>query len=58
MNEKKKVKKTTVQHLPLPKGHKCSGCVWYPRDVDILYCPFHSCVRNKKGFSSTRKPDE
>lgn len=44
-----------VQPLPLPKGHKCYGCVWYPRDVDILYCPFSDCVRHKKGFGSGEK---
>ena len=55
MNEKKKVKKPTVQHLPLPKGHKCYGCVWYPKDVGILYCPFQNCVRHKKGFRTGEK---
>ena len=51
-------RKPAVQYLPLPKGHKCYGCVWYPRDVDILYCPFQSCVRHRNGLGSTNKPDE
>lgn len=49
---KKKKKNSTVQSLPLPKNHRCYGCVWYPRDVNILYCPFQSCVRYRKGFSA------
>ncbi len=53
-----KNKDPAVRHFPLPKGHKCYGCVWYPRDVDILYCPFQSCVRYQKGFVSRKKPDE
>ena len=50
-----KIRNPAAQQLPLPKGHKCYGCVWYPRTVDILYCPFHSCVKNKKGFGSGEK---
>ena len=34
----------------LPTYHPCYGCVWYVRDTNILFCPFNSCVRNKKGF--------
>ena len=41
-----------MQPLPLPKEHKCFGCVWYPRDVDILYCPFRDCIRYRKGFDT------
>ena len=37
--------------LFIPKNHPCYGCVWYPRDVDVLFCPFQSCVRHKKGFT-------
>ncbi len=53
-------KTSDLQHnfgvnIPIPKirlsdGHPCSGCIWYARDTDVLFCPFHSCVRNKKGF--------
>ena len=34
----------------LPECHPCYGCVWYDRNTDVLFCPFHSCVRYKKGF--------
>lgn len=50
--EQAKNRNPTVQSLPLPKNHKCYGCVWYPRDVDVLYCPFQKCVRYRKGFSA------
>ena len=39
-----KNKNPTIQSLPLPKTHRCYGCVWYPRDTEILYCPFQSCI--------------
>lgn len=35
--------------------HPCCGCVWYDRNADILFCPFHNCVRNKKGFEAPEK---
>ena len=50
--KQKKNRNPTVQSLPLPKTHKCYRCVWYPRDTGILYCPFRSCVRYRKGFSA------
>lgn len=34
----------------LPECHPCYRCVWYDRNADVLFCPFHSCVRDKKGF--------
>lgn len=39
-----------IHVVKLPNKHKCSGCVWYDRNTDVLFCPFHSCVRYKKGF--------
>ena len=39
-----------IPTIKLPSRHPCSGCIWYARDTDVLFCPFHSCVRNKKGF--------
>ena len=50
--EPRKIRDPDVQPLPLPKEHKCFGCVWYPRDVDILYCPFRDCIRYRKGFDT------
>lgn len=43
-----------IPTIKLPGRHPCSGCIWYAMDTDVLFCPFHSCVRNKKGF----KPPE
>lgn len=34
----------------LPKCHPCYGCVWNVKDTNVLFCPFQSCVKNKKGF--------
>ncbi len=34
----------------LPECHPCYGCVWNVKDTDMLFCPFQSCVRDKKGF--------
>ena len=34
----------------IPKYHPCYRCVWYAKDANVLFCPFHNCVRNKKGF--------
>ena len=53
--EQTKYNSHDVQPLPLPKGHKCYGCVWYPRDTDILFCPFQRCIRYKEGFSFRRE---
>lgn len=39
----------------LSDKHPCCGCVWYDRNVDVLFCPFHSCVRYKKGFEVPKK---
>ena len=36
-----------IHVVKLPNKHKCSGCVWY--DTDVLFCPFHKCVRYRKG---------
>lgn len=41
-----------IPTIKLSSRHPCSGCIWYARDTDVLFCPFHSCVRNKKGFKS------
>ena len=43
-------KKNMQQRSQLDKYHKCYGCIWYSRETDVLFCPFHSCVRKKKGF--------
>ena len=29
-------------------------CIWYAKDTNVLFCPFHNCVRNKKGFMSMK----
>lgn len=34
----------------LPTYHPCYGCVWYDRNVDVLFCPFRDCIRNKEEF--------
>ena len=39
-----------IPTIKLSDKHPCNGCIWYARDTDVLFCPFHSCVRNKKGF--------
>jgi len=39
----------------LSDKHPCFGCVWYDRNTDVLFCPFHSCVRYKKGFEVPKK---
>jgi len=39
----------------LPTYHPCCSCVWYDRNTDVLFCPFHSCVRYKKGFEVSKK---
>lgn len=41
--------------IRLSKKHPCCGCVWYDRDTDVLFCPFHSCVRYKNGFIIPKK---
>lgn len=41
--------------IRLSDKHPCHGCVWYDRNADVLFCPFHSCVRNKKGFEALKK---
>ena len=68
MSEKVKSEKSDFQyeynkfgvyiHAPtirLSKKHSCCGCVWYDRNADVLFCPFHNCVRNKKGFEAPKK---
>ena len=44
-----------VPTIRLSKKHSCCGCVWYDRNADVLFCPFHNCVRNKKGFEAPKK---
>ena len=39
-----------VPTIRLSDKHLCKGCVWYDRDTDVLFCPFHNCVRYKNGF--------
>lgn len=41
--------------IRLSDKHQCYGCVWYDKNADVLFCPFHSCVRNKKGFEAPKK---
>ena len=41
--------------IRLSDKHPCCGCVWYDRNADVLFCPFHSCIRNKKGFEAPKK---
>ena len=28
--------------IRLSDKHPCCGCVWYVRDTNVLFCPFHS----------------
>jgi hypothetical protein len=42
--------KNTAQFSGKSAKHPCRGCIWYVRDTDVLFCPFHNCVRDKKGF--------
>ena len=35
--------------IKLSDNHPCKGCVWYDRNTDVLFCPFHKCVRYRKG---------
>lgn len=44
-----------VPTIRLSKKHLCCGCVWYVRDTNVLFCPFHSCIRNKKVFETLKK---
>ena len=39
----------------LPTYHPCCGWGGYDRNTDVLFCPFHSCVRYKKGFEVPKK---
>ena len=41
--------------IRLSKKHSCCGCVWYVRDTNVLFCPFHSSIRNKKVFETLKK---
>lgn len=41
--------------IRLSDKHPCCGCVWYSKGTNVLFCPFHNCVRNKKGFKLQRK---
>ena len=44
-----------IPTIRLSKKHLCCGCVWYVRDTNVLFCPFHSCIRNKKVFETLKK---
>ena len=44
-----------VPTVRLSNKHPCYGCVWYDKNADVLFCPFHNCVRNKKGFEVPKK---
>ena len=44
-----------VPTVRLSNKHPCYGCVWYDKNADVLFCPFHNCVRNKKGFEVPQK---
>ena len=68
MSEKVKPEKSDFQYeynklgvyIPAPtirlsKKHLCCGCVWYVRNTNVLFCPFHSCIRNKKVFETLKK---
>ena len=41
--------------IKLSDNHPCKGCVWYDRNTDVLFCPFHSCVRYRKGFMPKKR---
>lgn len=41
--------------IKLSDNHPCKGCVWYDRNTDVLFCPFHKCVRYRKGFDVPKK---
>ncbi len=34
----------------LPEYHPCYGCIWNVKDTNVLFCPFHNCVRNNERF--------
>ncbi len=40
-----------IPTIKLSSRHPCSGCIWYARDTNVLFCPFHSCVRIKKALN-------
>ena len=44
--------------VKLSEKHPCFGCVWYDRNVDVLFCPFHICVRYRTGFMPNKKVNE
>ena len=44
-----------VPTVRLSNKHPCYGCMWYDRNADVLFCPFHNCVMNKKGFEVPQK---
>ena len=41
--------------IRLSDKHPCCGCVWYDRVTDVLFCPFHSCVRYQNEFIMPKK---
>ncbi|RGG20690.1 hypothetical protein DWY44_11790 [Ruminococcus sp. AF25-19] len=47
-----------VPTIRLSDKHLCCGCGWYDRDTDVLFCPFHSCVRYKNGFVMPKKGEQ
>ena len=44
-----------VPTIRLSDKHSCCGSVWYDRGTEVLFCPFHSCVRYKNGFIIPKK---
>ena len=34
----------------LSEYHPCYGCIWNVKYTNVLFCPFHNCVRNNEGF--------
>lgn len=31
-----------VPTVRLSNKHPCYGCVWYDKNADVLFCPFHN----------------
>lgn len=44
-----------VPTVRLSNKHPCYGCVWYDKNADVLFCPFHNCVRNKKALKFRKR---
>ena len=52
MNVGDKMKKGKIK---ITKITKCQDCMWRDRNADVLFCPFHNCVRKKKVFEASKK---